>query len=547
MADDLLSWCRNKGVIAPKLKLVGTGVHRGLIALEPIHPSETLLTIPSSLLISRSSCFCDPFLARVYQEQARLFDHQEDAVLAVFLAFHKAVLAEKSEWWIYLKSLPEIEVISDWEEKDLAELQDVTLIEQACQRREESNVLASSIVTKLCLSYPKLFPADVFTESLFLWAYKNVASRGFGSRVDEVQLVPLADMFNHSNESRTKYELFKVPIPINTSTNDDSQEVNDENTAGSIPSSSSLAPSSSLLPKETDDNKEENSQTFFRMYSTSESTGYAAGEMVTFSYGRRDNAHLLMEYGFALENNEHEKLILYKPPLSQQALTKEAKAILESEQYVNGPFQLPSSRLDGHLLSYFRAISLSQSIESYAKWEKGGIRSLNHPFSVEGEQRALALYSEYLSGFLSSSFPTSQEDDEARLKIELPGSRISLALQYRLEKKHLLQRHVILSTARLTELNYVIASYTLSSAASAGSTVAAAAAAAAALDSLPIVFGARKKSEGKQAIFLQKRSNKTNDPTLDSTTVNTDEEGDVSGFKLSDLSGKSSDIDENDD
>jgi hypothetical protein len=166
---------------------------------------------------------------------------------------------------------------------------------------------------------------------------------------------------------------------------------------------------------------------------------------------------------------------------------------------------------------------------------------------VEGEQRALALYSEYLSGFLSSSFPTSQEDDEARLKIELPGSRISLALQYRLEKKHLLQRHVILSTARLTELNNVIASYTLSSAASAGSTVAAAAAAAAALDSLPIVFGARKKSEGKQAIFLQKRSSKTNDPTLDSTTVNTDEEGDVSGFKLSDLSGKSSDIDENDD
>jgi hypothetical protein len=46
---------------------------------------------------------------------------------------------------------------------------------------------------------------------------------------------------------------------------------------------------------------------------------------------------------------------------------------------------------------------------------------------------------------------------------------------------------------------------------------------------------------------LQKRSSKTNDPTLDSTTVNTDEEGDVSGFKLSDLSGKSSDIDENDD
>jgi len=521
---NLLQWCLNNGVIAPKLRIEGKGVHRGLIAIEPIYPSETLLTIPSSLLISRSKCLCDPSLERVYKEQARLFEHQEDAVLAVFLAFHKAVLGEKSSWWTYLKCLPSmIEVISDWEEQDLVELQDAALAESARQRRDESNQLAISIVTKLCSSYPKLFPAEVFTESLFLWAYKNVASRGFGSRVDEVQLVPLADMFNHSNESRTKYELLRIPTKLNDCENK-SGEVEEEEEEKDVTTTTTTT--TSLLRKDLDvhsvpsDINDTNSskKTMFRMYATSESTGYAAGDMVTFSYGRRDNAHLLMEYGFALEENEHETLSLVKPPRSLQSLSHEAKEVLQNEQYVNAPFLLFSSRLDAHLLSYFRAISLSQSAESYTRWERGGIRSLNHPFSVEGEQSALTLYAEYLREVLSTSFPTSVEEDESRLKEVQPGSRISLALQYRLEKKHLLQRHVLLSTNRLKELNAVIASHSMMTEMTA-------------LESLPALFGARMKSEGKQATFL----NINNDH---------DDEEDVGGFKLSDLSGKSSDNDD---
>ena len=526
---NLLQWCLDNGVIAPKLRIEGKGVHRGLIAIEPIYPSETLLTIPSSLLISRSKCLCDPLLERVYKEQARLFDHQEDAVLAVFLAFHKAVLGEKSTWWTYLKCLPSIEVISDWEEEDLFELQDAALAELARQRRDESHQLAISIVTKLCLSYPRLFPTEVFTESLFLWAYKNVASRGFGSRVDEVQLVPLADMFNHSNESRTKYELFQVPTRLNDCGSNNGGE--GDKVEVEVEEKEKDVKTTSLLRKDFDghsvpyENNDSNSskETLFRMYATGESSGYAAGDMVTFSYGRRDNAHLLMEYGFALGENEHETLSLVKPPRSLQTLSHEAKEVLHNEQYVNAPFQLFSGRLDAHLLSYFRAISLSQSAESYTRWEKGGIRSLNHPFSVEGEQLALSLYAEYLREVLSTSFPTSIEEDESRLKEVQPGSRISLALQYRLEKKYLLQRHVLLSTNRLKELNAVIASHSMITDMTA-------------LESLPALFGARKKSEGKKATFLNINDHDNNE-----------EEEDVGGFKLSDLSGKSSDNDNDDD
>ena len=58
-----------------------------------------------------------------------------------------------------------------------------------------------------------------------------------------------------------------------------------------------------------------------------------------------------------------------------------------------------------------------------------------------------------------------------------------------------------------------------------------------ALESLPALFGARKKSEGKQATFLNINDHDNNE----------EEEEDVGGFKLSDLSGKSSDNDNDDD
>jgi hypothetical protein len=433
--NSLLSWCLARGVIAPKLRIAGTGVHRGLIAIETIYPSETLLTIPSTLLISRSRCLCDSLLEHVYREQARLFDHQEDAVLAVFLAFHKVILAEKSPWYVYLQSLPEIEVLSDWDTIELDELQDIALKDIARERQNESSLLAKSIVTRLCSTYPKLFPSEVFTERLFLWAYKNVASRGFGSRVDEVQLVPLADMFNHSNESRTKYELLSVfskknRIESESLSNMESTE-NVSVDASLILNDKNISCVTSTIDKEVCDHhhhhhsiiKQNNEthdptlpsmETIFRMYSTSSSLGYAAGEMVTFSYGRRDNSHLLMEYGFALDKNEHETLVLTSPPI--QTLSFEAKEILTSEQYVCGPFNLVFGRIDGHLLSYFRAIALSQDTEYFNRWARGDIRSLNHPFSSKGEQCALALYSNYLMDFLSTAFSNNHRTRRSKAK-----------------------------------------------------------------------------------------------------------------------------------
>jgi hypothetical protein len=125
--------------------------------------------------------------------------------------------------------------------------------------------------------------------------------------------------------------------------------------------------------------------------------------------------------------------------------------------------------------------------------------------------------------FLSTAFPTTIEQDEAKQKVSnvsgsrqvsgVSGSRLLLALQYRLEKKRLLLKHIQMSRARLEELTIALGSYKTSSLA---------------LDSLPTLFGTRSKSEGKDVRFDTQ-----------------EEEGDdISGFKLSDFSEKSSSSEE---
>ena len=51
----------------------------------------------------------------------------------------------------------------------------------------------------------------------------------------------------------------------------------------------------------------------FRLFPTG-TNRYPKGTEVFNSYGRRDNRHLLMEYGFAIENNEWETFLLHVRP-----------------------------------------------------------------------------------------------------------------------------------------------------------------------------------------------------------------------------------------
>ena len=115
-------------------------------------------------------------------------------------------------------------------------------------------------VGKLIERYPDVFLSSEFTYERFLIAYYATCSRAFGKRLDWSVLVPFADCLNHANV-QTKY---------------------DYNVDGNG---------------------------MFRLFPTG-SNYYAKGEEVFNSYGRRKNESLLVDYGFAMLDNEWDYLVV---------------------------------------------------------------------------------------------------------------------------------------------------------------------------------------------------------------------------------------------
>jgi hypothetical protein len=71
----------------------------------------------------------------------------------------------------------------------------------------------------------------------------------------------------------------------------------------------------------------------FRLFPTAASAGYARGAEVFNSYGRRDNSHLLLHYGFAILDNEHERVALRLPRSSLSTLPHAELAAREGVGY----------------------------------------------------------------------------------------------------------------------------------------------------------------------------------------------------------------------
>lgn len=102
--------------------------------------------------------------------------------------------------------------------------------------------------------HPELFPLEEFTYERFKFSYNSVQARAFGRRLPWTAMVPFADCLNHTNV-QTKYDY------------------------------------------DVDDNG------MFRLFPTGDNH-YPQGAEVFNSYGRRPNENLLMDYGFAILDNE---------------------------------------------------------------------------------------------------------------------------------------------------------------------------------------------------------------------------------------------------
>ncbi|GMF21804.1 unnamed protein product [Phytophthora lilii] len=249
-----LQWLQAHGATFPKLQWPATtpGGLRGAVARERIAPGEPMLCVPRRLLISEALCWQDAQLGPVFRANRDVFS-RDDPVLALFLV-RELLLGERSFFQPYLAVLPFPESVQDWTPHELRELHDQRLVDAAARRSSEIAVYYRRVMDRLQSKYPGEFPDQLYTFERFKFAWKTIQARTFGRRLPWTALVPFADCLNHTNVA-TKYDF----------------DVNDNG--------------------------------LFRLY-PSASTSFEKGSEVFNSYGRRSNFQLLLDYGFALTNNE---------------------------------------------------------------------------------------------------------------------------------------------------------------------------------------------------------------------------------------------------
>jgi hypothetical protein len=222
-----------------------------------------VLEIPGRLMMTPVDAFSDPLIGTA------LLGHRDlvrgDLLMAVYV-MHERRKKEDSFYFPYLNILPDLNNLSEWKDEELMLLQDEALIGKAGSTRRLLKISYAKSIVKLCDMFPNLFPPEEFSFENFVFSWYTIQARAFGRRLPWTALVPFADCLNHKNV-QTKYDYNMV---------------------------------------ESTNTKQ------FRLLLTGDNR-YPIGTEAFNSYGRRPNDNLLIEYGFAMLDNEWDEIAV---PLS---------------------------------------------------------------------------------------------------------------------------------------------------------------------------------------------------------------------------------------
>jgi hypothetical protein len=265
-------------------------------------------------------------------------------IVAVYLVHH-LLKGEASKWSPWMAVIPKtIESVANWETSELLELQDRIFQSAAEDRNEQLIASCASIVSTLRTAFPALFPPE-FTPELLRWALQTVSARAYGRRIPHAALVPMADVFNHSNVP-VKYELerpgkqardaaeaastasrvdarvaahtfheedgMSALMPHSPLSSSDSEKETDSRSPDHVGSKGYDTTSDGrpyrVSTKHHGDSSTPQEAPVFRLW-VSGPHGYTTGSEVFNSYGRRDNRHLVLEYGFVILDNHWEQVV----------------------------------------------------------------------------------------------------------------------------------------------------------------------------------------------------------------------------------------------
>ncbi|CAB1098425.1 unnamed protein product [Ectocarpus sp. CCAP 1310/34] len=307
--QEFLRWLRSHGAVIDCVEWPSSETEsgvRGAVARRDIAPGDHMVIIPHALMMSEFHAKADPKYGHVHRLNTRLLG--SDNGLALYI-MQEILKEERSFYWPYLRMLPTPCNLRNWNRESLLLLQDHKLVRRTAARGRQLLALYRETIEFLSSSYPDLYTvsrrfdfwhpesrllrlrvwciypcapcADRYTFELFDFAWTTIQARAFGKRLKSSALVPFADCLNHGNV-QTKYD-FDV---------------------------------------------ERNGT--FRLF-PSGNNRYPRNSEVLNSYGRRANDNLLLDYGFAMLDNEWDtaEVTCFLPPShGQSPLDRRRKACL---------------------------------------------------------------------------------------------------------------------------------------------------------------------------------------------------------------------------
>ncbi|CAM9206009.1 unnamed protein product [Ectocarpus sp. 4 AP-2014] len=281
--QEFLRWLRSHGAVIDCVEWPSSETEsgvRGAVARRYIAPGDHMVIIPHALMMSEFHAKADPKYGHVHRLNTGLLS--SDNGLALYI-MQEILKEERSFYWPYLRMLPTPCNLRNWTRESLLLLQDHKLVRRTAARSRQLRALYRETIEFLSSSYPDLYTADRYTFELFDFAWRTIQARAFGKRLKSSALVPFADCLNHGNV-QTKYDF----------------DVGRNGT--------------------------------FRLF-PSGNNRYPRNSEVLNSYGRRANDNLLLDYGFAMLDNEWDtaEVTCSLPPSHDQSpLDRRRKACLRA-------------------------------------------------------------------------------------------------------------------------------------------------------------------------------------------------------------------------
>jgi hypothetical protein len=426
-------------------------------------------------------------------------DHESysDRAIVSYLVYERLKGAES---WLapYFEALCEPEILSDWSDKELEELQDHFLAYnvRSTQAQQVLIWVAKDWVElkEAYKAFPQFFAG--VTWDLFYWAYKAFKTRCF--EWAGYRMVPLADNLNHANvnvvyEVRSESYLAEActrsvdysdfsgtstpqpsDMPRKTCRNrlqkfldshkplPDLLSIRDiEDYLGDYSSSSDDACSDASSEEEEEEEEDEEGEDqseasseeqteeaieeetgMFFVMRTRLHCSFLAGSQVFNCYGRLPNADLLLNYGFVMQDNEYDSFDLRVSPSQLWRDVGRAPLILQFVQEQAIAKKLASNKSGAEYAKIpLKLNKLSLKLLSFFRKDQPTLNA-REPTCIRIEQILMRNLINFLEAILFQRRTTLRRDTEL-LSAGLTG-RLKSAVAYRMRQTQILSSQTTL-------------------------------------------------------------------------------------------------------